>query len=142
MEELNLRPIILRIKLNRKTSTVQNKKDYYEVGKYLIKGGKLETLCKQTKWAARRTYKYYDGVTWEGPTPRQLTKIKAADFENVLMGRERSRRGNLLEVMPTETRISRDERSHDTPEWGISPMDLLTGGLDTFLEEVCGIQEN
>src|SRR6266496_1391108 len=54
-------------------------------------------------------YKYYDGVNFEGPTPRQLTKMKADNFDLIVKGRQLSRGKALLENTPVEVEISRDQ---------------------------------
>ena len=101
--------IIERVKANRKISPLQNKKDYYQLGKFLKSVGNLEGISKNTKWAARRTFKYYDGVNFEGPSPRQLTKMKAKDFNLVVKGRQQVEREALLEESPPRTELSRDQ---------------------------------
>jgi len=54
-------------------------------------------------------YKYYDRVSFEGPTPRQLTKIKAEEFDLIVKGWQLSRGKALLENTPIEVEISRDQ---------------------------------
>ena len=61
--------ILKRIKKNRKVSSLQNKKAYYQLGKYQQLRGKVQEISKDVRWAANRTYKYYDGVNFEGLTP-------------------------------------------------------------------------
>ncbi len=58
------------------------------------------------RWAANRTYKYYDEVNFEGSTPRQLMKIKAKNFDLIVKGRQLSRGEALLENTPVEAKIS------------------------------------
>ncbi len=76
--------ILKRIKKNRKVSSIQNKKDYYQFGEFLFAKEKVTRISKNVKWIANRTYKYYDRVNFEGLTPRQLTKMKAEDFDLVV----------------------------------------------------------
>src|SRR6266498_3688559 len=83
--------ILKRIKKNRKVSSLQNKKDYYQLREYQQLRGKVQGISKDVRWAANRTYKYYDGVNFEGPTPRQLTKMRAENFDLIVKGRQLSR---------------------------------------------------
>src|SRR6266545_1027820 len=101
--------ILKRVKKNRKVSFLQNKKDYYQLGEYQQLRGKVQGISKDVRWAANRTYKYYDGVNFEGPTPRQLTKMKADSFDLIVKGRQLSRGETLLENIPVEAEISRDQ---------------------------------
>ncbi len=100
--------ILKRIKKNRKVSSLQNKKDYYQLGEYQQLRGKVQGISKDVRWAANRTYKYYDGVNFEGLTPQQLTKMKADEFDLIVKGRQLSRGEALLENTPVEADISRD----------------------------------
>ncbi len=61
------------------------------------------------KWAANRTYKYYDRVNFEGLTPQQLMKIKAEKFDLIVKGQQLSREEALLENIPIEADISCDQ---------------------------------
>src|SRR6266498_77363 len=54
-------------------------------------------------------YKYYDGVNFEGLTPRQLTKMKAENFDLIIKGRQLSRGEALLENTLVKVEISRDQ---------------------------------
>ncbi len=54
-------------------------------------------------------YKYYDRVNFEGPTPLQLMKMKADNFDLVVKGWQLSRGKALLENTPIEVKISRDQ---------------------------------
>src|SRR6266540_4081670 len=95
--------ILKCIKKNRKVSSFQNKKDYYQLGE------KVQRISKDVRWAANRMYKYYDEVNFEGPTPRQLTKMKADSFDLIVKGRQLSREEALLENTPVKAEISRDQ---------------------------------
>src|SRR6266498_237479 len=101
--------ILKRIKKNRKTSSLQNKKDYYQLGQYQQLRGKVQEISKDVRWATNRTYKYYDGENFEGLTPRQLTKMKANNFDLIVKGRQLSRREALLENTSVEVEISCDQ---------------------------------
>src|SRR6266540_6206414 len=78
--------ILKRIKKNWKVSSLQNKKDYYQLEEYQQFRGKVQGISKDIRWAANRTYKYYDRVNFEGLTSRQLTKMKAASFDLIVKG--------------------------------------------------------
>ena len=75
----------------------QNKKKWYKIGKYLLNGNKL-VMHKETQIAARRTYQYYSKIKgdWDGPSPRQLSKMKKLKFLDLLKGREEIEREILL----------------------------------------------
>src|SRR6266508_2727264 len=100
--------ILKRIKKNRKVSSLQNKKDYYQLEKYQQLRKKIQGISKDVRWAANRTYKYYDRVNFEGLTPRQLTKMKAEDFDLIVKGQQLSRGEILLENTSVEVEISHD----------------------------------
>src|ERR1044071_4901475 len=86
MSQINL--ALKRISKNRRKINNQNKLDYMLVGGYLINGGKLRWHA-ESKSAARRTYQYYSvGIGLEGPSPRQLGKMRKEKFEEVFMGRK------------------------------------------------------
>ncbi len=78
--------ILKCIKKNRKVSSLQNKKDYYQLGEYQQLRGKVQGISKDVRWVANRTYKYYDRVNFEGLTPRQLMKMKADSFDLIVKG--------------------------------------------------------
>jgi len=61
--------ILKHIKKNRKVSSLQNKKDYYQLGEYQQLREKVQGISKDVRWAANRIYKYYDEVNFERPTP-------------------------------------------------------------------------
>ena len=75
----------------------QNKKKWYKIEKYLLNESKL-IMYKKTQIAARRTYQYYLKVKgdWDGPSPRQLSKMKKSKFLNLLKRREEIEREILL----------------------------------------------
>src|SRR6266542_7134979 len=101
--------ILKQIKKNRKVSFLQNKKDYYQLGEYQQLRRKINRISKDVRWAVNRTYKYYDRVNFEGPTSRQLTKIKADNFDLIVKGRQLSRGEALLENTPVKAEISCDQ---------------------------------
>ncbi len=53
------------IKKNCKVSFLQNKKDYYQLEKFLNMKGKVIRIFKDIKWAANHIYKYYDKVNFK-----------------------------------------------------------------------------
>ncbi len=55
-------------------------------------------MHKKTQIAARRTYQYYSKVKgdWDGPSSRQLSKMKKSKFLNLLKGRKEIKREILL----------------------------------------------
>src|SRR6266498_5901425 len=101
--------ILKQIKKNRKVSSLQNKKDYYQLREYQQLRGKVQGISKDVRWTANRTYKYYDRVNFEGPTSQQLTKMKADNFDLIVKGRQLSRREALLENTPVKAETSRDQ---------------------------------
>ena len=78
-----------RIHLNTKKNSVENKKDWYKVGKALLRGEKVR-LHNESKVGARRTYRLYSVMkgNWEGPSPRMLSKMNKARFDEVLESRQ------------------------------------------------------
>ena len=101
--------ILKCIKKNRKVSSLQNKKDYYQLGEYQQLRRKINRISKDVRWAVNRTYKYYDRVNFEGPTPRQLTKMKAENFDLIVKGRQLSRREALLKNTFVKAEVSCDQ---------------------------------
>ncbi len=65
-------------------------------------------ISKDVRWAANRTYKYYDEENFKGLTPWQLTKIKAEDFELIVKEWQLVREEILLKNTSVEVEISRD----------------------------------
>ncbi len=98
--------ILKWIKKNWKVSLLQNKKDYYQFEEFLYMKEKVIKIFKDAKWAANRTYKYYDRVNFKGFTPWQLTKIKANDFNLVIKKWQLSREKALLENISIKVKIS------------------------------------
>src|SRR6266542_6497815 len=58
-------------------------------------------MHKETQIAARRTYQYYSKIKgdWDGPSLRQLSKMKKSKFLDLLKGREEIEREILLTFM-------------------------------------------
>ena len=75
----------------------QNKRKWYKIGKYLLNGNKI-VMHKETQIAARKTYQYYSKIKgdWDGPSSRQLSKMKKSKFLDLLKKREEIEREILL----------------------------------------------
>ena len=109
-----MKEILSRIKNNTAKASVQNKKDWYKVGKALLGGRKIK-WHNEMKVGARRTYHYYSigKGNWEGPSPRQLSKLRKNEFlelvsirnfefgEKFLRENSYSNEGNLAESEST-----------------------------------------
>src|ERR1043165_2517377 len=78
-----------RIHLNTKKNSIENKKDWYKVGKALLQGEKVR-LHNESKVEARRTYRLYSIMkgNWNGPSLRMLSKMNKARFDEVLENRQ------------------------------------------------------
>ena len=51
-KKIKMDEILKRIKKNRKVSSLQNKKDYYQLGEYQQLRGKVQGISKDIRWAA------------------------------------------------------------------------------------------
>src|ERR1044072_2512162 len=73
------------IHLNTKKNSVSNKKDWYKIGKALLMDIKV-CLHNESKVGVRRIYRLYSVMkgNWEGPSPRQLSKMKRSQFNEIL----------------------------------------------------------
>ncbi len=100
--------ILKWIKKNQKVSSLQNKKNYYQLEEFLYAKEKVIRVFKNVKWAANWTYKYYDKVNFERPILQQLMKMKVDDFNLVVKGRQLNREEALLKNTLIEVEISRD----------------------------------
>ena len=80
---------IRHIYLNTKKNSVKNKKNWYKIVKALLTGTKV-WLHNESKVGARRTYRLYSVMkgNWEGPSPRMLSKMNKAWFDEVLESRQ------------------------------------------------------
>src|SRR5262245_49519644 len=89
--------IMKEISENIKKRDNNIKKKWYKVGKYILRGNKVK---KHNEWklAAKRTYIYYSKGKgdWEGPSPRELEKMREYKFKELLKGRKEKNAGNLL----------------------------------------------
>ena len=68
-------------------------------------------MYKETQIAAWRTYQYYLKIkgNWDGPSPRQLSKIKKSKFLDLLKRREEIER----EILLTFSTLSQDHMTED-----------------------------
>ena len=73
------------IYLNTKKNSVENKKDWYKVGKALLRGEKVR-LHNESKVEAKRTYCLYSVMkeNWKGPSPKMLSKMNKVRFDEIL----------------------------------------------------------
>jgi hypothetical protein len=64
---------------------LKRKKEWYKIGKWILKGNHVK-LHKESQVAARRTYWLYSKTkgNWEGPSARSLGKMSKKDFEKLL----------------------------------------------------------
>jgi hypothetical protein len=145
----NIEKYLTRISKNTKKNNKRNKKDWYQVGRYLTKGGRIKKLHNMNKVGARRTYQYYriGKGDWEGPTQRKFSKMNAEKFSEVLRRREQLKGGTLLEFSSSSTNtaddiqeeVSCDNRSNDTHEEHVisAPQDREPGIQDEiYLQNV------
>src|SRR5262245_11014513 len=102
---------------NVKKKDNEIKKKWYKAGKYILQGNKVK---KHNEWklSAKRTYKYYKikKGEWEGPSPRELGKMRKQKFERLLKRREENNEGNLLET-PNETMQNHVITTPQIQEW-------------------------
>jgi hypothetical protein len=80
--------LLRRIHLNTAKVNVENKKNWYKVGKLLLNGQKFR-WHNESKTGARRTYRFYSIMKgqWNGPSPRQFSKMKKSKFEELMSER-------------------------------------------------------
>ena len=64
-----MKEILKRVKKNQKVSSLQNKKDYYQLGEFLFAKEKVTEIFKNAKCAANQIYKYYNRINFEGLIP-------------------------------------------------------------------------
>ena len=83
----NIKQLLKEIKDEPMRCRDQNKRKWYKIGKYLLNGNKM-VMHKKTQIAARRTYQYYSKIKedWDGPSPRQFSKMKKSKFLDLLKG--------------------------------------------------------
>src|SRR6266498_1852900 len=95
--ENEIQNILKEIRRNPMKERLQNKKRWYKVGKYLLQGKKIK-IHQETKVSARRTYQYYSKIKgdWDGPSSRNLGKMRKEKFWDLLKGREELEREILL----------------------------------------------
>src|SRR6266498_6037835 len=108
----NIKQLLKEIKDEPMRYRDQNKKKWYKIRKYLLNGNKI-VMHKETQIAVRRTYQYYSKIKgdWNGPSFRQLSKIKKSKFLDLLKGREEIEREILLTFSTLNQEYSRGGRS-------------------------------
>ena len=89
--------------LKKWNSQVTNKKEWYKIGKVVNKGFKIK-LCKESRTAAKRTYRFYniEKGNWEGPMPWRFGKMNQEEFDQWMAKRMWSQFTNLEEVVNLE----------------------------------------
>ena len=131
---------------NTKKHTEEAKKQWFIIGKYLMKGGKIEKYHNSSKLTARRTcIYYYDQDLWEGPSPRQLGKMNEEEFMRVLRRREQSKRGTLLEnevttpdIWDIDVPLMTEQREEQLPEViDLAPQEAQWSTSDQWMWELC-----
>ncbi len=98
MKSLNdIKELLKEIKDKPMRQRNQNKRKWYKIGKYLLNGNKI-VMHKETQIAAQKMYQYYSKIKgdWDGPSPRQFSKMKKSKFLDLLKGREEIERKILL----------------------------------------------
>ena len=88
----------------------QNKRKWYKIEKYLLNGNKM-VMHKEIQIAAQRTYQYYSKIKgdWDGPSSRQLSKMKKSKFLNLFKGQEEIER----EILLTFSTLNQDHVTED-----------------------------
>ena len=89
VRQRRIRKIKKRISANTFKNDVNNKKDWYEIGRYLAKGIRID-YHNEMKLSARRTYQFYSIChgDWNGPSPRMFGKMRKYQFEPLLNERQ------------------------------------------------------
>src|SRR6266540_3704287 len=106
----DIKQLLKEIKDEPMRQRKQNKRKWYKIGKYLLNGNKI-VMHKETQIAARRTYQYYSKIKgdWDGPSPRQFSKMKKSKFLDLLKGREEIER----EILLTFSTLNQDHVTED-----------------------------
>ena len=67
---------------------VKRKKDWYKIGKRILQNFPMK-FHKESRVSARRTYMFYNIAKgdWEGPSPRELGKMKKEKWEQLCVDR-------------------------------------------------------
>ena len=63
--------LLKRISKNTKKGSERNKKDYYHIGKRILKKNEKIDIHKEQLVSAQRTYRFYSvkRENWKGPSP-------------------------------------------------------------------------
>ena len=84
MSKSNFKKVVRKIK-NREARDLKRSKLFYKLGKYLKKGYKTNEISRDTKMAARRTYKFFKGsILTPTPSPTELKTMNKERFEEFL----------------------------------------------------------
>jgi hypothetical protein len=101
----------------KRKKELENKKNWYKIGKVLAKGYSLK-LHNSSKLVAKRTYNYYlvNKGEWEGPAPWKFGRMKKKEFNKLLEDRVRAQFNSLDDLNLEEEGLTRSNRvfsSHD-----------------------------
>src|ERR1044072_1627232 len=101
--------LLERISKNTKKKSIEAKRNYYRLGRRIVKDNEKVKLHHEQKVSARRTYRYYRirRGDWIGPLPREFGKMTKDRFERLLKGQEEIEGETLLEAEPSVTRKRR-----------------------------------
>src|SRR5262245_61539247 len=104
-----------RIHYNSKKNNTDIKKCWYRLGERLINGTKLG-LHKESAVGARRTYLYYqeDYGNWNGPSPRQFSKMNRQKFALFMETRKEVNGVTSISEGESLSRLTSLLRSHVT----------------------------
>ena len=87
-------------------------------------------MHKETQIAARRTYQYYSKIKgdWDGPSPRQFSKMKKSKFLDLLKGRKEIEREILLTFSTlTQDHVTEDHADGQHVTWNYNSEDHVDG---------------
>ena len=126
VRQRRIRKIKKRISANTFKNNVNNKKDWYEIGRYLAKGIRIDYHNKM-KLSARRTYQFYSirHGDWNGPSSRMFGKMRQYQFEPLLNERQGIQEledcsDEMLPFSPTNEENSEQfsfQEEEDLSEW-------------------------
>src|ERR1043165_7912546 len=86
--QIDLEQRLERVKNSSRKDLINNKKNWYKIGKRIIQQFPIK-MHPESKTGARRTYQYYHYAKgdWEGPTTRAFGKMNKAKFEQLCIER-------------------------------------------------------
>src|ERR1043165_4729500 len=143
---LTTEELLERISKNTKKKSISSKRNYYRLGRRIIKDNEKVKIHHEQRVSARRTYRYYRirRGDWTGPSPREFGKMTKDKFERLLKGREEIEGETLLEAEPSVTQerrsrntVHRKRRSKSTAQPQEAEevlIDRWTSGLDMPIE--------